>query len=234
MAIIDIVLLAITGITAIIGVIRGFGKQFYVYIGGMIQYVGTIVLVCVLVPALMGTDLGMQITSGIGGWFQVDATTTYQSAEELIPILTNAGAPEVAAKLLASVLLALAPTANTLQSACGYIVGSAIVGIVLFIAIFLLLKLMLFGLGKLITLMLKFQVMKFIDHLFGIVFACAFLYVIYSLLLAGIQAIPADFVPNVMTPIRETIANSEINAFLYENNMIGAWIFQLFHFTPTV
>lgn len=230
---VDIGISAIFVLALIIGIIRGFTKQF---VGGfcwLIGLVGSIGLTLIIVPALVKDGSLNDFSAVATGWF---------SGEEFIAPVNSYD--DLLATLSASPFLAILKAENisqriwitmsesgmtTLGMYFGAICAKLIVGFVIWIVLLLLFKLVFWGVKKGLEKLAKLPVLRTFDKILGGIWSVLIAYVI--IVVFAITAAEVVIVRFCSSEIQETLRNvlndSAVYQILHDTNVIGAYIAKL-------
>lgn len=227
---IDIGIGVILLVSAIVGIIRGFHKQFTKGVCSFVAFFAAIAVTALLLPPIRGLDFYQGFQNTTTGWFSADFfTTRVNSAEELRVTLENSAL---------SILSGIADqTFESMQIAqvdtLGRFFGNAIVNVVaafiVWLAFYLIIKFALFGLRALLTKAATLPVLKSIDKIFGFIWAEALTYlVVVSLLLTVIEIVVVQFLGDWVDPLKDIVANSKLLNVAHNINVIGSAIAKVF------
>ncbi len=227
----DIAVCAIILIAIIVGLVKGFSKQFSGGLCSLIAFLGSIVLTFVLLPYIKKMALFSSFAGTAGGWFKGDAfTVTINSLEELNAVLQES-ILRILSKLSERIFNTMQELSlNTLGAYMGHVVAGLIVGIVLWIILFVILIYILRGIKALLGKMSKLPVLKTFDRIFGLIWSIAVTYLfVIGIALTAIEIIIIKLIPAGQEPLIQIIEESHIFSFLHSTNIIGENIAKLFN-----
>lgn len=229
---VDIGIAAILLISLIVGAIRGMAKQFSKGLCGFIGLIGAIYLTLLLMPFLQKTGIFKSFAELAAGWFKKDAfTTAIASEEELLDILSG-GILGMMSKLSPRIWAAMvANEMSTLGAYFGDLCARLIAGIVMWIALLIVIKLVFAGVRKLLEKLSKLPVLRVFDKILGAVWSVGIAYIILvCFVITAAEVVVVRWLPNnnVLNTLNNIINNSYIFKFLHETNVIGSYIARLF------
>ena len=92
----------------------------------------------------------------------------------------------------------------------------------------LIIKLIFFGIGKLLQKLSKLPVLHTLDKIFGGLWSVGITYlIVVSLLLTAIEAVILKWIPNFQETLAAILQDSYVFKFLHNTNVIGSYIAQL-------
>lgn len=226
--IIDIGLGALVLLSAIVGVIKGFSKQFTSSLRKFIALCGAIALVALVSAPLRNAEFYKSMVNGAAGWFKNDLyTTVVSSSEDLKTALGNSSLKFLAA--LSDPIYNAMSQANA--QTLGLFLGRAIVNIIssfiLWLAFYLVLKFMLLGIYKLLRKASDLPVLNTIDRIFGLLWAVVLSYIVIIVFtLTTIQMILRTFAPDFYGTFQNVISQTTVLKALDDYNIIGKLILE--------
>lgn len=226
---VDIAVGAIALIAIIVGIVKGFSKQFSKGLCGFIAFLGSIMLTFILMPYIKKISLFSSFAATAGGWFKGDAfTVTITNIEELNSVLSESWL-RILAKLSDRIFNAMQEFGfDTLGAYMGNIVAGLIVGFVLWIILLVALKYLLLGIKALLGKMAKLPVLNTFDRIFGMVWSVAVTYLIFvGLIITAAEIVIIKWVPAAQEPLQTIINDSHVFSFLHSTNVIGENIAKL-------
>ncbi len=220
----DLVLVAILLIALIVGAIRGFMRQLTGLISGIFSIVLAVIFASLLLNAIRGTSMFSNFCATTSGWFNGSMfTTEVYSQEELASVMSDSGGW--------SVLSALAPTFFTEMAAfnymtfgqlLGYYVATAIGYVVLWLVTFILLKIIIKAIGKLLQKVASLPILKTIDRILGAILSIGLVYLaLITILLTGIEVFVYKFINGSWDSLCSFIQQSKILTFANNTNYLG-------------
>lgn len=232
---IDIGIAAIFVIALIIGIIRGFTKQFIGPVCGLIVFVGSIGLTLLIVPALVDAGILNGFSNSATGWFSGEAfTTAVSSKDDLTTVLMSSGflsilsSENIVTRIWATMSAAQMPTLGTYF---GSVCARLITGVVIWIILLLVLKLIFWGVRKGFEKLSKLPVLHTLDKIFGGIWAIVIAYVIIVVFVCtAAEIVVVKFLaPEQKEAFRSILNNSAVYQTLHDTNVIGAYIARLFN-----
>lgn len=214
----DIVVLAIVAIFAIFNLTRGFFKQIF----KVICAIGSLViayLFCNDLLAFINAKFGLDhaLSQKILGSFGESAALLQElTAENLTAAISGLGLPEFitdfAVKTLETVTLDL--YANIGEYLAHIVSHYALLG-GSFVVLYLVARLVLFLVSKLLALLIKLPVIRGIDKFLGLVWGLLQAFILIFVCFYLIDVLPI----NALQPVKDSISNSLIASFLQEHNL---------------
>lgn len=230
---VDIGISAILVIAIIVGIIRGFTKQFVGGFCGLVGLIGSIGLTLIIVPAIAEAGILNSFSSSAAGWFSGEAfTMQVTNQDELITALSSSGFLRILTT--ESISSRIWGTMNQLQMTTlgayfGLICVKFIVGFVVWLVLLLLFKLIFWGIRKGMEKLAKLPVLRTLDRIFGAIWSLIVAYVIIVVFIITIAEIVAiKWLPaEIQDAFRSIIENSTVFQVLHDTNVIGAYIARL-------
>lgn len=227
---VDIGIGAIALIALIVGIVKGFSKQFTKGLCGFIAFVGSIGLTILIMPFIQKADAFKSFAGVAEKWFTQDYfTTTINSLEDL-----NAALSQGFLRILAGLSDRIYPAMQdngmtTLGAYFGDMAARLIVGFILWILLLLLIKLIFLGIRKLLVKMAKLPVLHTLDKIFGGIWAVGIAYLIVVCLILTVAEIAVlKWMPDFQPTLAQLVQDSHIFKFLHNTNVIGSYLAQLF------
>ena len=227
---VDIGIGVIALIALIVGIVKGFSKQFTKGLCGFIAFVGSIGLTLLLMPFIQKAGAFKSFADAATKWFAQDYfTVTITSTEELNQTLSQ-GFLRILAGLSDRIYGVMqANEMTTLGMYFGDLVARLIVGFILWIILLLLIKLIFLGIRKLLGKLAKLPVLHTLDKIFGGLWSVGITYLIaVCLLLTVIEIAILKLLPDFQPTLAQLAQDSHIFKFLHNTNVIGAYLADLF------
>lgn len=233
---IDIGIGVILLIAAIVGIIRGFHKQFTKGVCNFVAFFAAIAITALVLPPIRGLGFYQNFQDSATGWFTADFfTVKVTSAEELRAAIENSAVSilsGISEQLFNSMQIA---QVDTLGRFFGNAIVNVIAAFILWLAFYLIVKFALFGLRALMTKAASLPVLKSIDKIFGFVWAEAITYlVVVTFILTLFEIIVVQFIGDFVEPVKNMIANSKLLNVAHNINVIGSAIAKIFGVDLTV
>lgn len=226
---VDIGIGAIFLIAIIVGIIKGFAKQFSSGICGFIGLVGAIGLTIIIMPALQAAGTLRGFASSAAGWFSGEAfTTAVANEEELTAVMSN-GFLRILTSLSSRIWSAMEVNAmSTLGEYFGDMCARFITGIVIWIVLLLAIKFIFLGIKKLLEKLSKLPVLRTLDRIFGGIWSLLIAYiVVVSFISTAMEIVIIKWMPNLHTTLEDIVNNSAVFQVLHDTNIIGSYIARL-------
>lgn len=226
---VDIGIGAIFLIAIIVGIIRGFAKQFSSGFCGFIGLIGSIGLTLIIMPALQSAGTLSGFASSATGWFSGEAfTTAVAGEEELIAVMSN-GFLRILTSLSSRIWTAMETNGmSTLGEYFGDMCARLITGIVIWIVLLLAIKFIFLGIKKLLEKLSKLPVLRTLDRIFGGIWSLLIAYVVViSLITTALEIVIVKWLPNLQATLEEIVSNSTVFQVLHDTNIIGSYIARL-------
>lgn len=232
---VDIGIAAILALAIIIGIIRGFTKQF---VGGfcwLIGIVGSIGLALIIVPALSRDGILNGFSAMASGWFNGDEfVAPINSYDDLLTTLSTSGFlgilknENISQRIWATMSQS---QMTTLGMYFGSMCSRIIVGFAVWLILLLIFKLIFWGVKKGLEKLAKLPVLRTLDRIFGAIWALIIAYVIIVVFaITAVEVIVVKWCPDeTQELLRNTLSNSAIYQVLHDTNVIGAYLARLFN-----
>lgn len=230
---VDIGISAILVIALIVGVIKGFAKQFTGGFCGFIGLIGSIGLTLIIVPALVNGGALNGFSNVAAGWFKNEAfTTTIASNDDLIvtlsssPFLSILKSENISGRIWATMSQS---QMTTLGAYFGAICARLIVGFVIWVILLLIFKLIFWGVKKGLQKLATLPVLHTLDRIFGGIWALVIAYIIVVVfIMTAAEIVIVKWLPeNVQEMLRNIVDNSMVFQMLHDTNVIGAYLARL-------
>lgn len=218
---IDIGIGVIILIAAIIGIVKGFHKQFTKGFCNFVAFCAAIALTSLVTPLLRNMEFYQNLQGTAAGWFTaeylsapIDSVETLRSTLEnsSLAILSNAS-DQIFATMQQT-------QANTLAQFFGNAIINIAAAFIVWLVIYLVIKFTLFGVRSLMTKAASLPVFKSIDKIFGLICAEILAYLIVVVLaLTIVEIITCSLVPNWIEPMRNIIASSRLLSVAHNFNL---------------
>lgn len=230
---VDIGIAAILVIALIVGIIKGFTKQF---VGGfcwLIGIIGSIGLTLFIVPALVNNGILNGFIGTAAGWFTGEEfVAPISSYDELLATLSSSGFLSVLkneniSQRIWATMVQFEMT--TLGTYFGSVCVKLIVGLGVWIVLLLIFKLIFWGVKKGLEKLAKLPVLRTLDKIFGAIWSLAIAYVIIVVFIStAVEVVVVKWCPaETQEALRNILSNSVIYQVLHETNVIGAYIARL-------
>lgn len=233
---IDIGIGVILVVAAVIGILRGFHKQFTKGLCNFIAFFAAIAVTALLLPVFRGMEFYQGFQASAAGWFTDEVfTAQIASVEDLQAAIENSAVAilsGVSEQLFGAMQLA---EVDTLGRFFGNAIINVIGAFVLWLAFYLIIKFALFGLRSLLTKAASLPVLKTIDRIFGFIWAEVITYLfVVSLLLTVGEIVVVTFVGDWIEPVRDAIANSQMLNVAHNINIIGSAVAKILGIDLTI
>ena len=226
---VDIVVGAILLLSIIVGVIKGFAKQFTRGLCGFIGFIGSIGLTLIIIPALHKAGALNGFSSIAASWFTAEEfTVTISSDEELVAALSS-GVLKILSGLSPRIWASMQGYGmTTLGAYFGDMCARLITGILLWIVLLIAIKFIFLGIKKLLEKLATLPVLKTLDRIFGGIWSLAIAYVIMvCFVITAIEIVMIKFIPSMQPTLEQIVNGSAVFQVLHETNVIGAYIARL-------
>lgn len=231
---IDIALGAIFLIALIVGAIRGMCRQFSRPLVGLVSIAGAIALVMVLYPLFATTSPMVSFISAVAGWFKKDMyVATIADADGLRQTMSGSYLSilsGVADRMFANMQTRLDGTGLplTIGNFFGKIIVNVIVEFVMWLALYLAIKYLLFGVKYLLKKISSVVVFKSIDKVLGVLWSVALTYlIIIGIVLTAAEIVIVRFVPGFNEQFAQLVNGTTVLKFLHNTNVIGSFLSHL-------
>lgn len=231
---IDIAICATFLIALIFGAILGMCRQFSRPLVGLFSIAGAAALVWVLYPLFATTSPMVSFISAVSAWFKKDMyVTTIADAEGLSQTMSGSYLSilsGISDKMFANMQTRLDGTGLplTIGNYFGKIIVNIIVEFVLWLALYLAIKYLLFGVKYLLKKISSVIVFKSIDKVLGIVWSVALTYlIVIGILLTLCEIVIARFLGGFAPTFAQFINGTTVLKFLHNTNVMGSFIAQL-------
>lgn len=230
---VDIAIAAIFVISLIIGVIKGFVKQFTSGFCGLIGLIGSIGLTLIIVPALASSGTLNGFANTAAGWFSGEPfVAPIASHDDLISTLSSSGflsiltTESISGRIWATMSQS---QMDTLGAYFGSICARLIVGIIVWIVLLLIFKLIFFFIKKGLTKLASLPVLRTLDRIFGAIWSLLITYVIIVVfIVTAVEIIAVKWLPgDILETVRGIVNNSTVLQILHDTNVIGAYLARL-------
>lgn len=230
---VDIGISAIFVLALIIGIIRGFTKQF---VGGfcwLIGLIGSIGLTLLIVPALVGSGALNGFSATAIGWFSRDEfVMPIGSYDDLLAALSTSNflsilkADSISQRIWATMSQS---EMTTLGAYFGSMCAKLITGFAIWIVLLLVFKLIFWGVKKGLEKLSKLPVLHTLDRIFGAIWSLAIAYVIIVVFVTtAVEIVIVKFTPiETQDAFRNILNNSAVFQILHDTNVIGAYLAKL-------
>lgn len=232
--IIDIALGLVILVAVIVGLARGFCRQFSRPLVGLIAIIGGVALVAIIYPLIMSTGILDGFVVKASGWFkpefykvQIDSVETLQAtiSDNYLRILS--GSAEQMFARMEGMLLGT-PFDMTLGNFFGLTFVNVVIEFAMWIIFYIAIKYLLFGIKYLLEKITLVVVFKSIDKILGLAWSLAWTYIIVlGVLLTAGEIVISQFVPDFAPTFAEYIKQSSLLGFLHGTNVLGSFIANL-------
>ncbi len=233
--IIDIAVGVIFFVALIVGVCMGMCRQFSRPLVGIVSIAGAICLTAVIYPLFALTAPMISFVSTAAGWFTNPIySVAVGSVEELQQAISGsylAVLNGVADKMFPYMQGILENTGLdiTIGNFFGKIIVNVIVEFALWLAFYLAIKYLLFGIKYLLKKITSVVVFKSIDKIFGIIWSVALTYVIVvGIVLSAFEIVVSLAAPGFAETLSSWIAGTTVLKFLHNTNVLGSFIANMF------
>ena len=226
---VDVGISAIFLIAIIAGIIRGFAKQFTKGFCGFVSLIGSAGLTVLIIPALHQAGVLNGFASTAAGWFSGETFITEVNSVEQLNEVLSTGFLKILSSLSPRFWATMeANGMTTLGSYFGDLCARLIVGVVVWIVLLLLLKLIFWGIGKLLQKLSKLPVLRTLDRIFGALWSLAITYIIVvCLLVSAVEIVIIKWVPSMQPMLEDIINNSTVFQLFHDTNILGSYIARL-------
>ncbi|MCH5151767.1 MAG: hypothetical protein J1F65_03820 [Clostridiales bacterium] len=218
-------------IALIVGLARGFCRQFSRPLVGLISIIGGIALVAIIYPLIVGTGILDGFVAKAAGWFtkdfytvQIDSVETLQAtiSDNYLRILS--GHAEQFYGRMEGML-----GGTNLEMTIGNFFGLTVVNVIcefgMWVILYLAIKYLLFGIKFLLEKITLVVVFKSIDKIFGLVWSMLWTYIIViGVLLTTGEIVFAKFLPDLAEGFVDVINNSVLLTFFHGTNVLGSFV----------
>ena len=221
-------------IALIVGLARGFCRQFSRPLVGLISIIGGIALVGIIYPLIVGTGVLNGFVTSAAGWFtkdfyttQIDSVETLQAtiADNYLHILSGS-APQLYARMEG--MLVGTDLEMTLGNFFGLIIVNVICEFGMWVILYLAIKYLLFGIKFLLEKITLVVVFKSVDKIFGLVWSMLWTYIIViGAMLTTSEVVFTKFLPDMVPSFAEFIKNSALLNFFHGTNVLGSFVANL-------
>lgn len=230
---VDIGIGAILLIAIIVGLIKGFAKQFTKGLCGFIGLVGAICLTVIIMPALQNAGTLNGFASAASGWFSGEAfTIEINSQDEMVNALNSSGFLSILANENISGRIWSTMSAaemHTLGEYFGSVCARLISGVVLWIVLLIIIKFIFLGIRKGLEKLSTLPVLRTLDRIFGVLWSAAICYIVLVVIaITAIEIVAVKWLPeNIQETLRTLVDTSTVFKALHNTNIVGAYIARL-------
>ena len=230
---VDIGIAAILVLSIIIGIIRGFVKQFTGGFCRLIGLIGSIGLTIIIVQALINAGAINWFSNLAAGWFSGEEfVTPIASYDELLNVMSSSSFLSILRADTISVRIWAAMSQSemtTLGAYFGLICARLITAIVIWIVLLLIIKLIFFGIRKGLEKLSELPVLRTLDKIFGAMWSLVTAYIILVVfIITAVEIVIIKWLPpDTVEMLHNIVDNSIVFQILHDTNVIGSYIAQL-------
>lgn len=226
---VDIGISAILLLAILIGALRGFAKQFTSGFCGLIGLVGSIGLTILILPAVHRAGLLTGFAATASGWFSGETFIAEISSAEQLNEALSSGFLRILSKLSPRIWTTMETQGmTTLGAYFGDLCARFIVGIIVWIVLILIFKLIFWGIRRLLRKLASLPVLHTLDKIFGAIWSFAVAYiVVVCVILTVVEIVAVKWLPNVRDTIWGIVSQTKVLQFLHETNLFGSYVAQL-------
>lgn len=227
---VDVGIGAILLLAIIVGIIKGFAKQFTRGLCGFIGLIGSIGLTLLIMPVVQNAGMLKGFATTAAGWFTGEEFTVLIASEEDLLAALSSGflkilstlSPRIWANMQANGMV-------TLGEYFGDMCARVITGILLWIILLLAIKFIFLGIRKLLGKLSTLPVLKTLDHIFGAVWSLAITYVIVvCIITTAAEIVMIKYIPSMQPTLEQIVSETAVFQVLHETNVIGSYIARMF------
>ena len=232
--IVDILLGLAFLVALIVGLARGFCRQFSRPLVGLIAIIGGISLVAIIYPLIVDTGVLNGFMAKASSWFtkdfyttQIDSVDTLQTtiSDNYLRILSG-HAEQFYGRMEG--MLAGTDFEMTIGNFFGVVFVNVVCEFGMWVIFYIAIKYLIFGVKFLLEKITLVVVFKSIDKIFGLVWSLAWTYIIVvGILLTTGELVINQFFPDLATNVADVISNSSILNFFHGTNVLGSFIANL-------
>lgn len=230
---VDIGIGVILAIAFIVGLIKGFAKQFTKGLCGFIGFIGAVGLTLIIMPALISAGTLNGFANSAAGWFTGEEfIAPIASQDDLIATLSTSGflsiltTENISGRIWATMS---ASDMTTLGQYFGAICARLITGAVIWLVLLLVIKFIFIGIKTGFEKLAELPVLHTLDKIFGVVWSLLNTYVILVVfVITAVEVVTVKFLPaDIQDALRNIVENSMLFQVLHDTNVIGAYIARL-------
>lgn len=219
---VDIGISVIFVIAVLVGAIKGFAKQFNKVFCGFLGLIGAIALTVLIVPALQKAGLINSFSSVATNWFKKESFTTVIASHEELTDVMSSGSLKILSKLSSRIWFSMQTyQMGTLGEYFGDLCARVISGVVIWIALLLLFKLVFWAIRFLLKKLSKLPVLRTLDKIFGALWGLVIAVVVMFVLITTFEIVIIKWMPNAID-LQSLVNDSAVYQFLHEINVAGA------------
>lgn len=227
---VDVAIGAILLLAVIVGIIKGFVKQFTRGLCGFIGLIGSIGLTLLIMPELQKAGMLKGFATTAAGWFTGEEFTVLISSEEDLLAALSSGFLKILSNLSSRIWANMqAYGMATLGEYFGDMCARLITGVLLWIVLLLAIKFIFLGIRKLFEKLATLPVLKTLNRIFGAVWSVAITYVIVvCIITTAAEIVMIKFIPSMQPTLEQLVNETAIFQVLHETNIIGSYIARMF------
>lgn len=230
---VDIGIGAILLIAIIIGLIKGFAKQFTKGLCGFIGFVGAVALTVIIIPTLHNSGALNGFAGTAAGWFSGEEfVTTISTQEDLINTLNSSGFLSILTNenISGRIWSTMSGAGmSTLGEYFGDVCARLISGVVLWIVLLIIIKFIFLGIRKGFEKLSALPVLRTLDKIFGVLWSVAIAYVVLVvIIITAVEIAAVKWLPeNIQETLRALTETTTVFKTLHSTNVVGAYIARL-------
>lgn len=230
----DIVICVIFAIALLIGVLRGFSKQFSRPLLVILSFVAAISLVALLYPLFADTSLMVGIIQGVSSWFSkpmysvelMDAESLRQTVSGSYLAIFSPSADSMFNRM--QNMLGKSGLPITFGNFFGKIIVNVVTEFLMWLLLYIAIKYLLKGVKYLSGKITQVVVFKTIDRVLGAVWAVALTYCIVIGIILTVVELLVSLSSGTVYFVTNLLDGSTILKFLHNTNLLGSFIAKLF------
>lgn len=213
-------------VAVIVGLAVGFSRQFSRPLCGLIAIFGAIALTTIIFKLISPLGFYTTLEQKATGLFKAEFYTQEASDPESLAAILSTGYLRILSGSAEGLWGKM--VSNGVATVGGYF-GKLMVAIItkflLWLACYLIIKYLLFGIKYLMTKISRVVVFKSMDKIFGLIWSIAITYIIVvGIVLSVGEMVLAKFFPNIGNILADIISRTTILRFLHNTNVIGSFM----------
>lgn len=230
---VDIGIGAILLIAIIVGLIKGFAKQFTKGLCGFIGFVGAIALTIIIIPALHKAGTLNGFAGSAAGWFSGEEfVATISTQEDLINTLNSSGFLSILTNenISGRIWSTMSEAGmSTLGQYFGDVCARLISGVILWIVLLIIIKFIFLGIRKGFEKLSTLPVLRTLDRIFGVLWSAAIAYIVLVIfIITAVEIVTVKWLPeNIQETLTTIVNDSTVFKALHDTNIVGAYIARL-------
>lgn len=233
MGIIDFVVIAIFLIALIVGMAKGFSRQFSVGVCALLGFVGATAATWLLSDTVMNIPFVHSLHTTFAGWFKaeqlnavVDTTMSVADGTAAVSALLGETSFKFVSFFSETIYNTMvASQVDTIAAMFGLVIVEMIVDIVMWIVFYLIVYYIFRALRMLLLRITEIGVFRVVDRLIGAVVAVAICYcVLVVIVMTGTEVALAKWATDWEKPFYDIVEQSPVLTFLHSTNVIGGML----------